>query len=243
MEIIPAIDIKEGRCVRLRQGRMSDETVYSDQPAQMAKGWEAQGARWLHVVDLDGAVSGVPKNFDVILQILKDARISVQVGGGLRDTKSIQAYLEAGAQRVVLGTTAAMELDALKDACRRFPDKIVVAIDSQDGKVAIRGWQELSDQSATVLARQVEGLPLAGILVTDIRRDGMMSGPNLEVLKAMVNSVRLPVIASGGIRSLQDIQNLMGIRGLWGGIIGKALYEGALNLKEAISLAKGRDPC
>ncbi len=238
MIIIPAIDIKQGRCVRLRQGRMQEETVYSDRPEEMAKYWESQGAELLHVVDLDGAVDGIPQNFAVIQRILHSVDVQVQVGGGLRDIDGIQAYLTAGASRVVLGTAAVLDLNGLKAACRHFPGKIVVAIDSQDGRVAIRGWQEVSDQKATELAKRMEDLPIAALLVTDIRRDGMLTGPNLAVLQAMVNTVRIPVIASGGVRSLEDIQNLSKIRELYGVIVGKALYEGLLDLKEAVALAR-----
>lgn len=238
MIIIPAIDIKQGRCVRLRQGRMQEETVYSDRPEEMAIYWESQGAELLHVVDLDGAVDGKPQNFGVIQRILHSVDIPVQVGGGLRDIEGIQAYLTAGASRVVLGTAAVLDLNGLKAACRYFPGKIVVAIDTQDGRVAIRGWQEVSDQKATELAKRMEDLPIAALLVTDIRRDGMLTGPNLAVLQAMVNTIRIPVIASGGVRSLEDIQNLSKIRELYGVIVGKALYEGHLDLKEAVALAR-----
>ncbi|MCI0526926.1 MAG: 1-(5-phosphoribosyl)-5-[(5-phosphoribosylamino)methylideneamino]imidazole-4-carboxamide isomerase [Nitrospira sp.] len=238
MMIIPAIDIKDGRCVRLSQGKMQDETVYSDAPEQVAKRWEKQGAKLLHVVDLDGAVQGTPKNFELIKKILKTVKIQVQVGGGIRDIAGIEAYLAANASCVVLGTTAVLDLQGLREACRRFPKKIVVAIDSHQGRVAIRGWQEVSDQLATDLARKIEDLPIAGLLVTDIQRDGMLTGPNLNVLQVMVNATRIPVIASGGVRSIEDIKNLLKIKGLYGVIIGKALYEGFLNLEEAISLAK-----
>lgn len=236
--IIPAIDIKDGRCVRLRQGKMQDETVYSDAPEQVAKRWEEEGAKLLHVVDLDGAVQGIPKNFEVIKKILKAVKIQVQVGGGIRNIAGIETYLNANASRVVLGTAAVLDLQGLREACRRFPKKIVVAIDSHQGRVAIRGWQEVSDQLATDLAQQIADLPIAGLLMTDIQRDGMLTGPNLNVLQAMVNATRIPVIASGGVRSIEDIRNLLKIKDLYGVIVGKALYEGFLDLEEAISLTK-----
>ena len=239
MMVIPAIDIKAGRCVRLRQGKMQEETVYSDDPAQVARRWEALGAQLLHVVDLDGAVHGMPKNFEVIRKILKAVKVQVQVGGGLRDIAGIESYLAAGVSRVVLGTTAVLDMNGLREACRHFPQRIVVAIDSQEGRVAIRGWQEVSDQLATDLAQQIADLPLASLLVTDLQRDGMLTGPNIKTLQAMVNAVRLPIIASGGVRSLEDIKNLLKIRGLYGIIVGKALYEGLLDLEDAISLTKG----
>jgi phosphoribosylformimino-5-aminoimidazole carboxamide ribotide isomerase len=239
MIVIPAIDIKAGRCVRLRQGRMQEETIYSDDPAQVARQWEEQGAQLLHVVDLDGAVYGTPKNFEVIRKILKAVKIRVQIGGGLRDIAGIESYLTAGASRVVLGTTAVLDMKGLREACRSYPQRIVVAIDSQDGRVAIRGWQEVSDQLATDLAKQIADLPIAALLVTDIQRDGMLTGPNVKTLQAMVNMVHLPIIASGGVRSLEDIKNLLKIQGLYGVIIGKALYEGLLDLQAAVSLTKG----
>ena len=239
MIVIPAIDIKEGRCVRLRQGKMDEETVYSDEPGQVARRWVEQGAQLLHVVDLDGAVHGTPKNIEVITSLLKAVKAQIQVGGGIRDLKGIESYLAAGASRVVLGTTAVLDLSNLKEACRRYPHRIVVAIDSQEGRVAIRGWQEISDLAATELARRIEDLPIAALIITDIHRDGMLTGPNLKVLEAMVNSFRIPVIASGGIRSLEDIKKLLKLQGLYGVIVGRALYEGFLDLGEAISLTRG----
>lgn len=240
MIVIPAIDIKDGRCVRLRQGKMQEETVYSDEPGKVARRWEEQGAQLMHVVDLDGAVHGTPKNFEVITNIIKAVKAQVQVGGGLRDLEGIESYLVAGASRVVLGTTAVLDLESLREACKRHPKKIIVAIDSQEGRVAIRGWQEVSDQAAAELARRIEDLPIAALIVTDIQRDGMLTGPNLNVLKAMVSAVRIPVIASGGIRSLEDIKSLLKIQGLHGVIVGRALYEGHLDLGDAISLTRGR---
>lgn len=238
MIIIPAIDIKDGRCVRLRQGKMQDETVYSDAPELVAKRWEEQGAGLLHVVDLDGAVQGIPKNFESIKKILKTVKIQVQVGGGIRDIAGIETYLAENASRVVLGTAAVLDLEGLREACRRFPKKIVVAIDSHQGRAAIQGWQEVSDQLTTDMVRRIEDLPIAGLLLTDIQRDGMLTGPNLNLLRAMVNETRIPVIASGGVRSMEDIRNLLKIKGLYGVIVGKALYEGFLDLEEAISLTK-----
>jgi phosphoribosylformimino-5-aminoimidazole carboxamide ribotide isomerase len=239
MIVIPAIDIKAGQCVRLRQGKMEETTIYSNEPVQVAKRWEEQGAQLLHVVDLDGAVHGTPKNFEMIKKILKAVSIQVQVGGGLRDIAGIESYLASGASRVVLGTTAVLNRNGLREACEQFPDKIVVAIDSQEGQVAIRGWQEVSNQSATDLAGQIADLPIAALLVTDIQRDGMLTGPNLKTLQAMVRTFSLPIIASGGVRSLEDIKNLIKIPGLYGAIVGKALYEGRLDLKEAVALTRG----
>jgi phosphoribosylformimino-5-aminoimidazole carboxamide ribotide isomerase len=217
---------------------MQDETVYSDAPELVAKRWEEQGAGLLHVVDLDGAVQGIPKNFESIKKILKTVKIQVQVGGGIRDIAGIETYLAENASRVVLGTAAVLDLEGLREACRRFPKKIVVAIDSHQGRAAIQGWQEVSDQLTTDMVRRIEDLPIAGLLLTDIQRDGMLTGPNLNLLRAMVNETRIPVIASGGVRSMEDIRNLLKIKGLYGVIVGKALYEGFLDLEEAISLTK-----
>ena len=235
MIIIPAIDIKEGRCVRLLQGKMEDQTIYSDNPVQMAQSWVAQGGQILHVVDLDGAVQGKPVNFETIRSILETVTVPVQVGGGLRDLDSMAAYLAAGASRIVLGTAAVQDRKLLEEACRQSPGRIIVAIDSREGQVAIRGWQEVSDQSAVQLARELQTLPIAGLLVTDIQRDGMLTGPNLPFLEEMVQASSIPVLASGGVRSLEDIRQLLKIQGLYGVIVGKALYEGLLPLEKAIA--------
>ena len=240
MIIIPAIDIKEGRCVRLRQGVMQEQTIYSDEPVEAASRWERQGAELLHVVDLDGAVQGSPVNTAQIHRILQTVGVPVQVGGGLRDMQSIESYLTAGASRVVLGTAAVRSPDLLRKACGRFADRIIVAIDSRNGQVAIEGWQEVSEQTTLELAKELEKASPAALLVTDIQRDGMLTGPNLPALRAVVAATQIPVIASGGVRSLKDIEDLLSIRELYAVIVGKALYEGMLNLSEAAKLAKSK---
>ena len=241
MIIIPAVDIKDGCCVRLRQGVMEDQTVYSREPVSAALSWEQQGAELLHVVDLDGAVSGNPVNLEPIRQILQTVKIPVQVGGGLRDLEAMESYLAIGASRVVLGTAAVRNPDLLQEACSRFPGRIVVAIDSRDGRVAVEGWQEVSEQSSMELIKELEKVSPAALLVTDIRRDGMLTGPNLPALRAVLEATPIPVIASGGVSSLKDIEDLLSIRGLYGAVIGKALYEGRLKLREAVGLTRNQD--
>lgn len=240
MIILPAIDIQDGRCVRLQQGRLEDQTVYSDHPAQMAAQWEEQGAEYLHVVDLNGAVEGKRINFDAICQILQAVKIPVQIGGGIRDIAGMEAYLSAGAKRVVLGTAAVSNPALVKDACQRFPGQIVIALDSRDGQVAIRGWQEISEQSTLDMAKQLEEASPAALLITDIQRDGMLTGPNLDVLRAAVETTRIPIIASGGVSSLKDIQDLCDIPHLYAAIVGKALYEEKFQLPEALAIKRSQ---
>jgi phosphoribosylformimino-5-aminoimidazole carboxamide ribotide isomerase len=235
MLVIPAIDLKDGRCVRLRQGDMQQETVYSNDPAAMAVHWERQGARLLHIVDLNGAVEGRPCNLDQIDSILKAVTIPIQVGGGIRSLETVRAYLSRGARRVVLGTAALQEPALIGKACAEFPSRILVGIDARDGRVAVRGWTAVSDTKAADLMGILSGHPLAGIIYTDITRDGMMEGPNLVALRAMVDFSPVPIIASGGITRVED---LLAIRSLGpriqGVIVGKALYEGRLPLEAAL---------
>ncbi len=235
MLVIPAIDLKDGRCVRLRQGDMQQETVYSNDPAAMAVHWERQGARLLHIVDLNGAVEGRPCNLEQIDSILKAVTIPIQVGGGIRSLETVRAYLSRGARRVVLGTAALQEPALIGKACAEFPSRILVGIDARDGRVAVRGWTAVSDTKAADLMGILSGHPLAGIIYTDITRDGMMEGPNLVALRAMVDFSPVPIIASGGITRVED---LLAIRSLGpriqGVIVGKALYEGRLPLEAAL---------
>jgi len=242
MIIIPAIDLKEGRCVRLVQGDMNQETVYSDNPPQMARHWEESGGELLHVVDLDGAVEGEPKNLDLIRRIASALSIPVEVGGGIRTMETIEAYLGAGVARVVIGTKAAEDPEFLAEACRRHPGKIVAGIDAKNGFAAVHGWTDTTDLRAVDLARQMEGAGVAAIIFTDIQRDGMETGPNIESTRELAEAVTIPVIASGGISGLADIENLLEIEssGVTGAITGRALYTGALDLKEAIALTKRR---
>lgn len=238
--VIPAIDLKEGKCVRLEQGLMERDTVFCDNPAEQACEWARQGAELLHIVDLDGAFAGVPKNKEAITAIVNSISIPTQLGGGIRDMPTIEAYLALGIGRVILGTAAQKDPNLVMEACRLFPGRIVVGIDAKNGMVAVKGWAEVTDARAVDLARRFEGYGVAAIVYTDISRDGMMAGPNIEATKALAAVISIPVIASGGVSSLKDIENLMDIEtfGVTGVITGRAIYTGALRLAEAIALTK-----
>ncbi len=240
MIVIPAIDLKEGRCVRLEQGLMEKDTVYSDDPGAQAKTWQDQGGELLHIVDLDGAFAGVPKNKEAIEAIVQAIDIPTELGGGIRDMETIEAYLELGVGRVILGTIAKENPALVAEACKRFPGKIVVGIDAKDGLVAVRGWADVTEKLATELAKEMEGFGVEAIIYTDIARDGMMQGPNIEATKALAEAISIPVIASGGVSSLRDIRQLLTIEesGVSGVITGKAIYTGALDLREAVELTK-----
>lgn len=233
MIIYPAIDIIGGKCVRLQQGSYSDVTVFGDSPVDMARKWESLGAEYLHVVDLDGARSGKSENAEIIAQIAKTLKIPVQIGGGIRTLETIEAYLSVGLSRVILGTSAVNNREMLISALKEYKDKIAVGIDAKDGKVAIHGWEKTSDFTAVEFAKEVEALGTKTIIYTDISRDGMLKGPNLQAMKEMADSVSLNVIASGGVSKLADIVDLKQT-GVSGVIVGKALYTGNVNLKEAI---------
>jgi len=235
MIIIPAIDLKDGSCVRLLQGRKEDVTVYSNDPASTASKWESCGAKLLHIVDLDGAFSGSQKNFESIIKIRKSVKMELEVGGGIRDIERIDILITSGINRVILGTAAIKNPEIVKEACRKYPGQIFVGIDAKDGLAAVKGWVEVTHVRAIELALKMQECGAAGIIYTDISRDGMLSGPNIEATSRMVEALKIPVIASGGISSLDDIKKLYGIKGLWGAITGKALYSGKLDLKEAIS--------
>jgi phosphoribosylformimino-5-aminoimidazole carboxamide ribotide isomerase len=237
MIIYPAIDIIDGRCVRLQQGSYSDVTIFGDSPVEMAMKWESQGAEYLHVVDLDGARSGNSENAEVIKQIASKLTIPVQLGGGIRSLDVIEKILSYGVSRVILGTSAVNDQEMLTTALKEYKDKIAVGIDAKDGMVAIHGWEKTSDFTAIDFARKVEGLGTKTIIYTDISRDGMLKGPNLVAMSEMAKSVGIEVIASGGVSCLKDILKLKstGVRGV---IVGKALYTGNVNLKEAINSIK-----
>ncbi|MEK6760067.1 MAG: 1-(5-phosphoribosyl)-5-[(5-phosphoribosylamino)methylideneamino]imidazole-4-carboxamide isomerase [Deltaproteobacteria bacterium] len=237
MIILPAIDIKDGRCVRLTQGRMDAETVYSNDPTEVARKWEALGAGIIHLVDLNGAIEGSAMNFDVIKRIKDSVSIPVQIGGGIRDERTAAIYLEeVGVKRVIIGTAAYEDPEFLKTLTRRYPGRIAVGIDAKDGRVAIKGWVTVTDEKAVTLAQRLEGIGVASIIYTDISRDGMLSGPNVEATREMAASVDIPVIASGGISSIKDIESYKGVP-LEGIIIGKALYAGSIDLKDAVAAA------
>jgi len=236
MIIYPAVDIKDGKCVRLLQGRFSDVTVYSDNPLDMAKKWEEAGAEYLHVVDLDGARTGKSKNSDIITEIAAAVKMPVQLGGGIRSMETIEDYLSKGIQRVILGTSAVKDPEFVKIALEKYGERVVIGIDAKDGMVAIEGWEKTSDFTAVDFARKMVELGARTIIYTDIAQDGTLNGPNLKSMKEMIDSVEAEIIASGGVGSLQDIKNLKEINAQ-GVIVGKALYTGAVDLKEAIKIA------
>ena len=243
MLIIPAIDLKEGKCVRLEQGLMDKATVYSDDPATTAKHWETQGAELLHVVDLNGAFAGVPKNLEAIKAIRAAIKIPIEVGGGIRDMKTIRTLVSIGVDRIILGTAAIEDPAFVQEACAAFPGKIIVGIDARDGMVAIKGWAEVTTVKAVDLALRMQEYGVIAIIYTDIKRDGMLTGPNIEATKALAKALHIPVIASGGVHTMKDIEDLLTVRysGVTGVITGKAIYSGSLNLKEAILFIKMND--
>jgi phosphoribosylformimino-5-aminoimidazole carboxamide ribotide isomerase len=240
MLMIPAIDLKDGKCVRLRQGRMEDDTVFSDDPVAMAARWVDEGARRLHLVDLNGAFEGKPVNGDVVRAIAdKWPDLPLQVGGGIRDADTIAAYIEAGVDYCIIGTKAVREPEFVDEVCKQFPGHIIVGIDAKDGMVAVEGWAEVSDVSAIDLAKRFESAGVSAIVYTDISRDGMMQGVNHEATAELAKAISIPVIASGGITDITDISRLMLVSdsGIMGAITGRAIYEGTLDLAEAQRLA------
>jgi phosphoribosylformimino-5-aminoimidazole carboxamide ribotide isomerase len=240
MLLIPAVDVKNGRCVRLRQGRMDAETVYSDDPVAMAQQWAAQGAQWLHVVDLDGAVEGEPRNLPVIETIVRQVAVPVQVGGGIRTKERIERYLAMGVARVILSTLAITQPTVTADLCQRFPGSIAVSLDARNGNVALNGWQESAALDYLNVARQIDAWHPAALIFTAIQRDGTLEGPDLPRLRALLEFVATPVIVAGGIGALQHIHELLSLadEGLGGIIIGKALYDGSVAFGEALTLAQ-----
>ncbi len=236
MHIIPAIDLKDGQCVRLRQGKFDEVTVYYEDPEEAAIKWQKEGAVVLHVVDLDGAKKGCISNLSSIKKIREVFHGDIEVGGGIRKKEDIELLLNSGIDRVILGTIAVENPDFVKEVCKIFPDRIIAGIDARDGYVAVKGWVELTKIKATGLAQKMMEHGVWGIIYTDISRDGMLKGPNIETTKALVDSLTIPVIASGGVSSIEDIKKLAKIQNLWGVIVGKALYSGTIKLSEAIKL-------
>jgi phosphoribosylformimino-5-aminoimidazole carboxamide ribotide isomerase len=236
--VLPAIDLRGGQCVRLRQGDYNQETVFGSDPAEIARRWVGEGAPYLHLVDLDGARAGRPVNGPAVRAVVRAAGVPCQLGGGLRREADIEEALGWGVARVVLGTRALKEPAWLEGVCRRFPGKVVLGLDARDGRVATDGWQEVSERPALDLARQCAGWPLAALVYTDVRRDGMLEGPNREALAELAGAVSVPVIASGGVTTRDDVRRLARL-GLAGCIIGRALYEGRLSLREAIQEGLG----
>jgi phosphoribosylformimino-5-aminoimidazole carboxamide ribotide isomerase len=242
MLLIPAIDLKQGKCVRLRQGRMEDDTVFSDDPVAVAARWVEAGAQRLHIVDLDGAFAGEPVNAGVIRDIAAAfPDLAIQVGGGIRDEETIDTYLAAGVQFVIIGTKAVNAPHFVGDVCAEFPGHIIVGLDAKDGKVAIDGWSKLSNHDVIDLAQHFERDGVVAIVYTDISRDGMMQGVNIEATCRLAKAINIPVIASGGVTGMDDIKALLAVEedGIMGAIVGRALYEGTIDLAEAIKLAGG----
>ena len=237
--ILPAIDIRNGKCVRLQQGDYNQETVYGNSPVEMARYWEQQGAEFLHIVDLDGAKDGQPTNFAIVSKIAESLNIPIEIGGGIRNEETIQRYLDAGVNRLVIGTLALKEVDWFRDTCQKFPDRLVLGIDGRNGLVATEGWLETSQTLATDLAKKYVDLPLSALVYTDIAKDGMLEGPNIVEMEAMRQTVPFPLIVSGGIASLDDIRRLAQ-SGFHACIIGKALYENKFQLSDALVAAKDR---
>lgn len=233
MQVIPAIDLRGGRCVRLRQGDFDQETVFGDDPTAMALRWESEGAARIHLVDLDGAKTGRPVNVEAVKGIIERVKVPCQLGGGLRDNGTVAAWLDAGLDRVVVGTQALRDPDWFGKLAESYPGRLVLGLDALDGRVATAGWLDVSSVQALTLARQFDALPLAGIIYTDIARDGTLEGPNLQAIAAMAAAVRTPVIASGGVAELQDLERLAMLP-IAGCIVGRALYEGRFSLADAI---------
>ena len=245
MLLIPAIDLKDGRCVRLRQGRMDDETVFSDDPVDMAGRWASAGARRLHLVDLNGAFAGEPVNGGAIRAIARaHPDLPIQVGGGIRDESTIEAYLEAGVSFCIIGTQAVRDPAFVARACRGFPGHVIVGLDAKDGQVAVQGWAEITDHRVEELSKRFEDDGVSAIVYTDIGRDGMMTGPNVAATQALAEAIAIPVVASGGITTIEDVRALCEVAGsgIMGAITGWAIYEGTLDFAEGQRLADGFVP-
>ncbi len=237
MLIVPAVDLKAGRCVRLLQGRADAETIFSDDPVATARRWESEGAPRLHLVDLDGAFGGGPAQTAIVRDIARSISIPVEVGGGLRSAEHVEAVLDAGARWAIVGTRAALDPVFLGEVCRRFADRIIVGVDASDGRVAVHGWTRVRDLEAVALARDAAAAGACTIIYTDIARDGTQSGPNVWSTEAVARAAGIPVFASGGVGSLDDIRQLAGIPGVEGVVVGRALYTGALTLRDALAEA------
>lgn len=239
MLIIPAVDIKGGKCVRLRQGVKEQETIYSDDPVAMGQRWQDEGAAWLHVVDLDGAFSQHPVNEAVIRRLRRQLRIPIQLGGGVRTLETLAAYLDLGINRVILGTAVLKDPELVAQVCARYPGQIAIALDAREGKLAVEGWTEISTKDAVQVATDLVPLQPAVLIYTDIHRDGMQTGPNIAATRRLAQAVPLPVIASGGVSTLKDIENLLPLAadGVIGVITGRALYAGTLDFRTALHLA------
>jgi len=237
MLVLPAIDLKDGKCVRLYQGDMDTAKVYSDSPGEVALKWQSLGAKMIHVVDLDGAIAGEPRNLGAISHILRTLDIPIELGGGIRREEVVEDYLRLGVFKVILGTAALSHEEMLRRVCQRFPGRIAVGIDASDGNVAVGGWREVTSVNAVDLARDLEGAGVSHIIYTDIARDGALSGPNLKATAHLAESVKIPVVLSGGMHGPEDLESAAQLesKGVKGVILGKSLYEGTIDLAEAIS--------
>lgn len=242
MIIIPAVDIKGGKCVRLEQGFMDRETIFSDYPEEMALQWERKGAKRLHLVDLDGAVQGIPFNKKVIRNVVDRVSIPVQLGGGIRDLDTIEGYINLGIDQIIIGTVAYKDPDLVETACKRYPGRIIVGIDSKDSYVSVEGWTEPTNIIAIDLAKRFEDMKINSIIYTDIKRDGMKRGPNIDAIREFATAINIPLIAAGGISSIKDIENMAELEedGLSGIIVGRALYDGSIRLEQAINTLRKR---
>ena len=238
MIFFPAIDLKDGKCVRLLRGEMDQATVFNDDPGAQAQAFVQQGCQWIHVVDLNGAFEGRPVNADAVDAILDDVSVPIELGGGIRDMETIRFWLDKGVRRVILGTVALRNPDLVIQACKTYPGRIVVGVDARDGFVAVEGWAEVSDISAIDLAKKFEGVGVAAIIFTDIARDGLMQGPNIDSTLELARAVSIPVIASGGVSSMEDLRALKERGGslLEGVISGRAVYDGQIEVREAVDL-------
>ena len=240
MIVIPAVDLREGRCVRLREGRADAETVFSDDPVAMATQWKMLGAERLHVVDLDGAFAGAPRQTTLIAKIVAAvAPVPVEVGGGLREVSAVDAVFEAGARWAVVGTRAALDRAFLREVCRLFPDRVIVAVDARGANVAVKGWTEVIDDTVIDVGRRAHAAGAAALLYTDVSRDGLEQGPNVADTAALARAVSLPILASGGVASVADIARLAGVPGVAGAVVGRALYSGAVTLPAAMAAGRG----
>ncbi len=240
MIVFPAIDLKDGAAVRLRQGEMDSATVFNSDPADQARLFRAAGFEWLHVVDLNGAFEGYPVNRDTVAEIISSVDLKIQLGGGIRDLKTVETWLSAGIERIILGTVAVKDPGLVKEACRSFPGRVVVGIDARGGRVAVEGWAEVSEMQATDLARSFEDAGVAAIVYTDIDRDGLLQGANVAATAALAGAISIPVIASGGVASIEDITALKAVEksGIEGVICGRALYDGRIDPAAALRAAQ-----
>jgi len=237
MLILPAIDLRGGQCVRLQQGDYDRETVFDEDPVAVARRFEDAGARWLHLVDLDGAREGEPRNLDPVTRVVQAVRIHVELGGGIRTTETVRQMLDLGVARVVVGTRAVREPGWLAEIARSFPGRVALGLDARESRVAVAGWQEVTEKTVIEQLEQIEGLPLSAVVYTDVSRDGMMEGPNFAALKLVAAATSLPVIASGGVTTVENVKRLAATGVIHGAVIGRAIYEGTLTVEDAIAAA------